>query len=202
MQHPFPCLTYHLRSNLRLSDTQLHVDYDTYKLGTWTTARLGSFRVCALSEWLDHCRIFAGFVEKNKVDAESTRGTDPDAALRRRARAGRRLARRGEGPCTPRPRLPGAASLTRCCCPKPPLLPRYPSHRSHRIHLPELKGKPQILFADSLHLVATVVSVECMQLRTQMRQANAYVDLKRRRVSLCRSLNGSSTVAARASGDS
>jgi hypothetical protein len=33
-----------------------------------------------------------------------------------------------------------------------------------------LRNKPQILFADSLHPVAAVVSVECMQLQTQMRR--------------------------------
>lgn len=32
LQHPFACLTYHLRSNLRLSDTQMYVGYDIYKL--------------------------------------------------------------------------------------------------------------------------------------------------------------------------
>lgn len=63
-----------------------------------------------------------------------------------------------------------------------------------------LRNKPQILFADSLHPVAAVVSVEYAAANSD--EANAYVDLKRRRVSLCRSLNGSSTVAARASGDS
>ena len=52
LQHPFACLTYHLRSNLRLSDTQMYVGYDIYKLGIRKTAHLGSFWVCALSKWL------------------------------------------------------------------------------------------------------------------------------------------------------